>query len=127
MPAGLHHCPPGSIWNESLLHLDFTTQDWMTWEAWFERCGVPPADELKGPRFNTYILLVQAALEGQGLAMGWRRLVDPLIRRGELMAVTDAAVVPEAAFHLQIPRPLAAERPVVAFKDWLLAQTAADW
>jgi DNA-binding transcriptional LysR family regulator len=113
--------------NETLLHLDFTTQDWMSWEAWFERCGVAPSSDLKGPRFNTYILLVQAALEGQGIAMGWRRLVDPLIRRGELMQVTDASVVPQAAFHLQIPKPRAAERPVAAFKTWLLAQAAADW
>jgi DNA-binding transcriptional LysR family regulator len=112
---------------ETLLHLDFTSQDWMTWETWFARCGVPRSAELKGPRFNTYILLVQAALEGQGLAMGWRRLVDPLIRRGELMRVSDGAVVPEAAFHLQIPKHQAAERPVAAFKDWLLAQAAADW
>jgi LysR family glycine cleavage system transcriptional activator len=118
---------PPDLTRETLLHLDFTTQDWMTWEAWFDRCGVPPSTKLKGPRFNSYILLIQAALEGQGIAMGWRRLVDPLIRRGELIPVTDEAVVPPAAFHLQIPKHLADERTVVAFKAWLLAQAAADW
>ena len=116
-----------ALTEETLLHLDFTTRDWMTWEAWFDRCGVRRSATLRGPRFNTYILLLQAALEGQGLAMGWRRLVDPLIRRGDLMRVTDAAVVPEASFHLQIPKHLASERAVVAFKDWVLAQAAADW
>jgi len=59
--------------------------------------------------------------------MGWRRLVHPLVRRGELMAVTDAALIPPTAFHLQVLKHLAAERAVVAFKDWLLRQTAADW
>jgi DNA-binding transcriptional LysR family regulator len=32
-------------------------------------------------RFNDYSVVLQAAIEGQGVAMGWRHLVEPLDRR----------------------------------------------
>ncbi|MCK2184193.1 choline sulfate utilization transcriptional regulator [Halomonas getboli] len=62
-------------------------QRWMDWPGYFARLGgrVQPApSELI---FNNYPLLVQAAIAGQGVALGWRGLVDDLLERGMLVGL----------------------------------------
>ena len=62
---------------------------WLTWadyfrrQEWHER-SPSLAD---GTAFNNYPLLMQAALSGQGVALGWRPLVDELIARGLVVPV----------------------------------------
>lgn len=111
----------------TLLQLETRNPEWVTWDGWFAHNGLPLAHPPKGPRFNNYIHLVQAALEGQGIALGWRRLVEPHLLRGELVPVSQRRMVPTPTFHVVVPE-FNARRPLVrAFRRWLRAEADADW
>ena len=63
-------------------------QGWITWRDWFEFAGCP----LFQPRyigFEDYVYLIEAAVGGQGLALGWGQFVDRYIDAGRLVAVID--------------------------------------
>lgn len=63
-------------------------QGWITWRDWFESVGCP----LLRPRyvsFEDYVYLIEAAVDGQGLALGWNHFVDRYIDAGTLVAVVD--------------------------------------
>lgn len=118
---------PEALGREVLLHHDFTNPTWMNWDRWFASCGVRPGGAGSGPHFSNYLLLVQAAVEGQGIAMGWRRLVEPLLERGDLVGITDTAVVPEPSYRVVMPAGQPSHEAACAFRDWLLDEAANDW
>ena len=118
---------PAGLRQKELLHLDWPDQTWMSWQEWLARLDVEAKSTAVKLRFNNYMLLIQAALEGQGIALGWRRLVDPLLRRGDLNMVCPARVVPEARYHLLTPLRFRDDRAVLAFRHWLLQEAGADW
>ena len=65
-----------------LLHLDLPDPErWLDWPGYLRRLGrdPPPGSRPAGAAFNNYPLLMQAAIAGQGVALGWRPLVDDLI------------------------------------------------
>ena len=46
------------------------------------------------PGFDSFPLVLQAAISGQGIALGWRKTVSGLIADGKLLRLCD-----EAVFH----------------------------
>ncbi len=114
--------------SEVLLQLETPHPSWLRWPDWFAHCGapLPPGGAPRGPRFNAYTITLQAALDGRGLALGWRRLIEPLLRDGRLAQVTEAVVVPEEAYRLMVPERRGTPG-LRAFRDWILAEAQADW
>jgi LysR family glycine cleavage system transcriptional activator len=104
-----------------LLHLDAPNRGrWLTWAAYGERIGLAAAAHAPELSFNNYILVVQAAIAGQGLALGWRPLVDDAIARGLLAPAPLPTLATGRGYHLVRP-----DRPVdppgaAAFRRWLL-------
>lgn len=112
--------------NESLLHTEAAESSWLTWRDWFARVGVKAARGLGGPLFSTYTLTILAALEGRGLALGWRRLLTRELDDGRLIAVTDAMVVPDEGYHVLIANRLEADPRAAAFRDWILREARQE-
>ena len=110
-----------------LLHLEDVDPTWIPWPAWFARHGLA---QTRRPReafaFNAYPNMIQAAIDGQGVALGWVRLVARELARGSLVRITPALLHPDEMQHLTWPatRPLSPEAAV--FLDWILAQGKAD-
>ena len=86
---------------ETLLQQESEHPSWITWPTWFAQLGVEPAAALQGPHFNNYTMVIQAAQDGQGIGLGWRRLIGPQLRAGSLRQVTEASVLPAANPRLQ--------------------------
>jgi LysR family transcriptional regulator, glycine cleavage system transcriptional activator len=112
---------------ESLLQIESPYISWFSWPDWFARNAVPLRRDPRGPRFNNYIIAIQAALDGQGLALGWRRLIAPLLDDGRLIQVTSASVTPEDDYVLLVPARADDDRRVRAFRRWILDQAKQDW
>lgn len=75
-----------SLGEETLLHITPHGPDWITWAQLLDALGVnPPGTIEDGPRFNNFPILLQAALDGQGMAIGTARLLDEHLARGELV------------------------------------------
>ena len=113
--------------DHTLLQFESGHTSWIGWPVWLERCGVVPDRPLHGPHFTSYTIAIQAARDGQGIALGWRRLVQPMLDDGSMVRVTPGAVVPNNAYYLLIPKRRESDPTVRAFRDWLVDQAALDW
>jgi len=92
------------------------------WAAAFETSG--RADNTLV--FSDYAVVVQAALLGQGIALGWLNVVSNSLCKGELVPATDAIRVMSRRCCLVVPgnRPV---RPVVEqVRDWIIEEMRAD-
>ncbi|MBY5931511.1 LysR family transcriptional regulator [Tateyamaria omphalii] len=68
-----------------LLSHSVIPQDWMEWQDWFEHVGVPVSAHRRIMAFDSYPVALQAAVAGQGVALGWRRTTEAMIAEGKLM------------------------------------------
>ncbi len=95
-------------------------QTWLDWPDYFARWGVrmPPASsELI---FNNYPLLVQAAIAGQGVALGWRGLVDDLLERGMLVGLEGLSLSTSNGYGVIDVHPEDRRAAKGAFVDWMM-------
>ena len=81
--------------------------------------------ELPGPpnpgplRFDNYTLLIQAAIAGQGVAIGWRYLVDALLDQGLLARPLKASIRSEKGYYVVRPPRKRRSTLVERFVQWL--------
>jgi len=110
-----------------LLHVIFTAgrKAYVDWESWLAAVGfdlIRPAGVLY---FNQYEQMIQAAVQGQGVALGIGTLVADLLKSGALVAPFQSSM-PESRVCFVIRSPAAKTRPHVdAFVDWLMEEARA--
>ena len=117
---------PADLLNETLLHLVEFDRNWVTWETWLAALGVDAKPGRRGLRFDNYLVLIQAALDGQGIALGGGRLADDFLTRGTLVRPIDATLRSERGFYLLHPSDLPLSEPAALFRDWILAEAKTD-
>jgi LysR family glycine cleavage system transcriptional activator len=93
-----------------------------SWHEWFRLAGVKGINAERGPRFSNSIMVQEAALEGQGVALVLRQQVEAEIAAGRLIMPFDIAMPSAYAYYLVIPQAIAERAVVVAFKEWLRAE-----
>ena len=94
------------------------------WKSWMQKAGITGIDSDKGPRFSPAHMLIQAALEGQGVALGRASLVEDDLISGRLIKPFGPILAMEFAYYL-VCRPETASHPkITAFRDWLLQQAS---
>jgi DNA-binding transcriptional LysR family regulator len=113
---------------EPLLHLESVEPTWMSWSTWFRHLGIEVDDrEPRATRFNNYLVILQAVQEGQGVALGWRRLVQPFIESGQLVRPVAESLTADSAYYLLVrPGSLEFRSDLRAVHDWLLQEAARD-
>ena len=68
-------------------------QDWMDWPDWFDAVGVSGLRARhRIALFDSFPLVIQAAVSGQGVALGWRRTVEAMLEDGRLIRPCEDAV-----------------------------------
>ncbi len=106
-----------------LLHMDDGDRPWMSWAQWFDHFGLGLESERGRILYNNYPVVLQEATAGRGIALGWRHLVDPLVRDGLLVAV-GREVASRSGYFLTWKD--GSDSPVTrAFSEWLVAQVGA--
>lgn len=116
---------PADLMALKLVHLDEPFRPRPVWADWFAAQGVAYADFGEGLRLNDYALVIQAALEGEGVALGWRHLTDALVARGALVRPLPQPLVTGLGFHVVWPKDRAPARDAETVRDWLVAEFAA--
>lgn len=101
-------------------------QRWFDWPGLLRALGIAQPPTFAPLAFDNYTLLIQAAVAGQGVAIGWRHLVDDLIAQGLLCRLLDAPVVSSHGYYLIRPERKRRARVVQAFADWIADELAAD-
>ncbi len=61
-------------------------QDWLDWDTWFNAVDVIMPRRLRKVGYDSFPLVLQAAVAGQGVALGWRRTVEGMLEDGKLIA-----------------------------------------
>jgi len=98
--------------------------DWNVWFA-FQSNNLPPPVHANPQYFssNDYSLLIQMALDDQGLALGWDYLIGDLVREGLLVRpVTEELHLKASVQYLMINEKKAEDPACRRLKDWLLSQ-----
>jgi len=106
-----------------LLSVEGVDWTWTTWAEFLRQTGAPHR-KLSVRRFNSYVIALQAAQAGQGVALGWMSLVRPLLARKLLAQASPAEITAPQSFYLTwtARQPLKQEAEVL--RDWLLANNA---
>ena len=115
-----------SLTSATLLHLEERYRPRLDWAGWLSRFGVAMDRSTKLFRFNDYSVVLQAAIEGQGVAMGWRHLVAPLITQGLLVRPVPHSVTTEQPIYLVASRRGKLRPEASHLRDWLIAEARLD-
>lgn len=97
-----------------------------TWPRWFAAAGLPAAQIRRILVFESTHMALDAALAGQGVALGLTLLVDDDIRQGRLVRLSDVELKSAFSYYLVCRRDRAEQRGVKAFRDWLKAELATQ-
>lgn len=82
-----------------LIHLQAKETNWTSWPNWFDAQGYTGDITIKH-RVNNYAIALQLAEAGQGIVLGWKRLIDPLLSSGRLAVVQGFGVEAPGRFYL---------------------------
>ena len=124
------HAGAGEDWvgwllQAQLIDLADSHWNWMNWRLWL---GGNDIDEPLGHRrlqINSYPLLIEAACQGQGVALGWRHLVDDLLAQGRLLRPVEQSLVTEFGYYLLYRDGQQQDSNVMRLRNWLLTQFEA--
>ena len=121
------HGMPGTdadILHHRLIHLEEPYRPCPDWDDWLAPLGLPPPSRATGLLINDYVLVVQAVLGGQGIALGWKHLVDPMVADGLLLQASRHVLRTGNAFHVVWPAERALSDAAVQVRDWILSGVA---
>ncbi|MCP5153184.1 MAG: transcriptional regulator GcvA [Ectothiorhodospiraceae bacterium] len=117
---------PRDLRGHVLLHDtgDPTDEGWPDWETWLRAAGVEGVDASRGPRFSETSMVVQAAIDGQGVALAGAVLVADDIAAGRLVRPFGPRVQTRLALaYYLVCLEAAADTPkITAFRHWILEQ-----
>lgn len=100
-------------------------QSWLDWPRYFEQLAGIDYQEASELTFNNYTLLIQAAIAGQGIGMGWRGLVDDLLDGGMLVGLHELMLRSTQGYGLIDARPDSPGEAKRALQEWVLECAAA--
>jgi DNA-binding transcriptional LysR family regulator len=107
-----------------LLLLEERYRPRLGWTDWLARFGERMPRQPKLFRFNDYSIVLQAAIEGQGVAQGWRHIVQPLIAQGLLVRPLQQSVTTDQPLYITAPQGKTLRPDVAYLKDWLVAEAS---
>jgi LysR family glycine cleavage system transcriptional activator len=113
VPADLARC--------TLLRSD---DEW--WKPWFDAVGLDWPEPTRGPIFNDSALMLQAAVEGQGVALARTSLLGNDVKNGLLVRLFDIDVPAPRRYYLVYPPRLAGSPKLALFRAWLEDEIGAD-
>jgi DNA-binding transcriptional LysR family regulator len=113
--------------NHSLLHLDkrhWQDVGWevVDWAVWLSKFEIPYTPRPPIVSFNNYPMLVEAALAGEGVALGWRHLLELLIAEGRLVRPLKESWDFRRCYYLAVREQSMHSSQILMLRDLLLGQ-----
>lgn len=96
------------------------------WPDWFASAGVAYAPHGRRLAINDYVLVIQAVLAGDGIALSWKHLTGLQIRSGALVPVGNHLLDTGKAFYVVWPRGRELNAHAARVRDWLLQEGQRD-
>ncbi len=105
----------------NLLHHRIEPQDWVDWDEWLERIGSETRVGFNGTSFDSFPLMVQAALEGHGICLGWRQTSHRLLEDGQLVRPFAETLLLESGLAVYVNPGIPNSESVEKLCQWLRA------
>jgi LysR family transcriptional regulator, glycine cleavage system transcriptional activator len=113
---------PSDLLKFPLLHLD----DWKAWSRWFDSAGVADVEMRGGLALNRASMLIDAAVDGQGIALARTALAAWDLINGRLVRPFDLGLRLSKTYWIVYPKAVSMKPKIMTFRDWLLAEAADD-
>jgi DNA-binding transcriptional LysR family regulator len=114
---------PDDVLQFPLLHLN----DRRDWSRWLEAAGGSAEGMLlHGPIFSHASMLIDAAIDGQGVALLRTALAAADLINGRLVRPFRVALRLSNTYWIVCPKAMRSLPKIVAFRDWVLVEAAAD-
>jgi LysR family glycine cleavage system transcriptional activator len=113
---------PSDLLKFPLLHLD----DWKAWSKWFDSAGVADVKLSRGLALNRASMLIDAAVDGQGVALARTTLAAWDLINGRLAKPFDLGLRLSNTYWIVCPKATSSMPKIATFRDWLLAEAADD-
>lgn len=117
---------PDDLHQHVLLYLELPRAAWLDWELWFHALGLRDFEPAGKLHFSHYDQLIQAAIDGHGVALGRNPLLSRILREGRLVAPFKNKVASSRAYYV-VESPAAKRKTQVReFANWLVAETHGE-
>lgn len=119
---------PSDLSRHTLLHDDSRYADAVnpTWATWLQVAGARGVDAGKGLSFWPSHIVINAALDGLGVALAKRIWVQDDLDSGRLIRPFDISLKVAQAYHALYPTGRGNDPRVRIFLDWVASETQAD-
>ncbi|ASY61883.1 Glycine cleavage system transcriptional activator [Sinorhizobium sojae CCBAU 05684] len=117
---------PKDLLRHNLIHLEEPVRRACDWAEWFASAGLSYPGQGKRLAINDYVLVIQAVLAGEGIALGWEHLIARQVRSGALLPVGGHVLRTGQAFYVVWPRSRELNGQARRVRDWLLEEGARD-
>jgi LysR family glycine cleavage system transcriptional activator len=114
---------PEDLLKLPLLHLD----DRKVWVRWLEAAGVASPELSQGPILNRASMVIDAAVDGQGVALARTTLAAWDLLNGRLVQPFPATLRTTKTYWIVCPRATSALPKITLFREWMLAEAADDF
>jgi len=114
------------IRHHTLLHDDDRNIDpsWPDWAMWLATAGIDEVDASRGIYFNQGEMIIEAAIEGQGIALVSSVMAEGEIESGRLVQPFETRLPVRLSFHLVTSPQKARNLKVAEFSQWILQESA---
>jgi LysR family glycine cleavage system transcriptional activator len=113
---------PADILKLPLIHLD-NREDW---KKWLRTVGADDADVSHGPVLNRVSMAIDAAINGQGVALARTTLAAWDLINGRLVRPFPDSLALSKTYWIICPKATSNRPKIVTFRNWLLSEAAAD-
>ena len=103
-----------------LLHDIYWSEDW---SMWGEAMGLVDVDLSFGSRFALYSGVMQAAVDGMGVAIGHSAMIGDELESGRLVALDGLGFGPPQAYHLVMTQSASRTTKGRELRDWMLLES----
>ena len=120
---GAIHSPEHLLEAHTLLIVEDHYHDWLTWADWFSAIGANYQTPRQALRTNSYQLLMQSAIMGQGVSLGWHSLLEGELASGRLQLALPDSMLSRGRLYLMQPHHRNPPPAVRSFRHWLFEQS----
>jgi len=110
----------GAVTRLPLLHMDDRDPRWLDWPRWCELAGLSAPRRSARFHYNNYPLLLNAAIEGNGIALGWHGLIAPPLEEGTLVGLSPVVERTGQGYLLGTPHEDSAV--IASIVDWFVRE-----
>lgn len=119
---------PRDLLHHTLCYVDCKVDGmvWPNWPMWMAAAGIDDFDDSRCVAFSDSSHVVQAVIDGAAVGLAELTMIANDLSQGRLVRLFDigVSVAQEYAYHLVYPKSSSQDPRILAFREWVLNETA---